>query len=246
MNKTVILLTSCISPGTMPDVVRRDIHHRLQDYAEVIQNLSRSVRNGQIVYCDNSGYDLEQLSRIPETIGSTSAWEFISLDGNKQNDLGKGYGEMEIIRHALSHSSLITPDRRVLKVTGRLSLRNSCSILTNIEKDATSAEIFCDLRGNLRWADSRVFASSVRFLREYLLPLGSTLNDSLGISFEHVLARAAHAAMSDGLAWAMLPETPDLVGVSGTSGTRYPDQRTDFWRRELFRRLKTWCIGRTV
>jgi hypothetical protein len=244
MNKTVVLLTSCIAPGDMTGLARSDIFQRLEDYKNVIQNLSSSGFIGPVVYCDNSGYNLEQLARIPVDTGSTGKWEFLSINGNRKKNLGKGYGEMEIIRYAIESSRLITPDSKILKVTGRLTLRNICSICSQFEESPISTEIFCDLRGNLQWADSRVFASSVRFLQEYLLPLESILNDSRGVSFEHVLARATHSAMSDGLNWKMLPETPDIVGLSGTSGIRYPDRRLDFWRREFFRRLKTWCISR--
>jgi hypothetical protein len=93
----------------------------------------------------------------------------------------------------------------------------------------------------LSFADSRVFAFSPEFAREWLAPLQETLNDSGGVYLEHALARAIHGAMADGKRWRPLPLEPVVIGCGGTSGRSYGTGRLRLLlrrtRRTILRRL---------
>ena len=79
------------------------------------------------MFCENSGADLESL-RTAAT-GQTSRVDFLSFTADYEPERGRGYGEGLILRHALEHSDHVGPDSRVLKVTGRLYIRNVAQII---------------------------------------------------------------------------------------------------------------------
>ena len=111
-------------------------------------------------------------------------------------------------------------------------------------KAAGEIDVFCDLRGNLTWADTRLFCATTRFIREFFLPMEESIDDTAGITIEHVLGRAVHSAMSRGRRWSMFPRAPRIHGISGTSDVIYPDSLVTRYKRELFRALKTAVLAR--
>ena len=129
-----------------------------------------------------------------------------------------------------------------MKVTGRLILRNADPLISALAEQ--TEDVLCDLRQNLAVADSRVFCATRRFLSDYLLPRADEIDDRAGRTFEVVLGRAVHRALSDGATWSMPPVTPDLQGIAATADAPYPDWRLGFWKRALFRRWKEAMLQR--
>ena len=239
----IVLLTACIDPGATSAVQRRDCSVRMEDYKAALHLWLNDPAAQQITFCENSGYDLSQLAVLNGSLASESSIEFLSFHGNKRPEYGKGYGEMEILEYALANSRFIQSGSWVLKVTGRLYVRNVGAIIQQLQ-DPREFDVLCDLRGNLSWSDSRVFLATPEFMRTYLLPLKDRLNDSLGVTFEHVLAQATHRALSDNRKWAMIPLAPEIIGTSGTCNVRYPDSILSLLRREFFRRIKASVLSR--
>lgn len=239
----IVMLTACIDPGATPAVQRRDCSLRLADYKAALRLWRNDPAVQKIVFCENSGYDLSQLADLGGFPGNDFPIEFLSFYGNKRPELGKGYGEMEILEYALTNSRYIQSGGWVLKVTGRLYVRNVGAIIQHLP-DSREFDVLCDLRQNLSWSDSRVFLGTPEFMRTYLLPLKARLNDSLGVNFEHVLAQATLRALSDARKWAMIPLAPVIIGTSGTCDVRYPDSIISVLKRELFRRIKASFISR--
>jgi hypothetical protein len=96
----------------------------------------------------------------------------------------------------------------------------------------------------LTFADSRVFAFAPDFFEERLEPLHPLIDDSNGVYFEHVLARAIHAEMADGGGWLPLPVDPVIIGRGGTSGKTYAAGPHRVVVRSARRRLMRWLMGR--
>lgn len=227
-NSYSILLTATVNPGGMVYTKRSDPSLRLRDYEESLELWFRSRLGLPFVFCENSAFDLGRMQEIPGN--DDERVEFLSFNGQGfPKEAGKGYGEVGILSHAVNNSSCLKHSKYVVKVTGRYYVKNISKIIKAIELDK-GVDIYCDLAKNLSYSDSRFFIASVDFLKEYLCPIRSTINDSSGVFFEHALARAAHRAMSDGRIWSPLPYLPDIVGVSGTSNTVY--------KRTYIRRLK--------
>ncbi len=243
-NKVGILLTACIAPGQISFLVRRDPYTRLEDYKRSLRLWLSQHEMTPLVFCENSGYDLTEIREIcGQGAVSNRPIEVLSFDGQHfPPHFGKGYGEMGIIEHALAQARTLQDCDLILKVTGRHYVQNSGALIRQLQN--LEADIFCDLRFNLTFADSRVFCASVSFLKEYLLPQRKILNDSNDISFEHVLARAVHRAMADGLRWSLLPRAPDIRGINATADVAIPDSWLRRLKRELFRVIKSRVLMR--
>jgi len=245
LRNVVVLLTACIDPGGVINTARSDPKVRLADYKQALAEWCLGSGSVPIVFCENSGYDLSELNEIANKNAKQGKdVELLSFCGQDfPSYLGKGYGEMRIIGHAVAKSKLIKPDSLILKITGRLFVRNNQLLIDRLSA-MTQADVYCDLRSNLTSSDSRVFAANVQFLEKYLLPKCECLNDSAGIIFENVLARAIHSALDNGCQWRLMPCTPWIVGVAGTADQPIPDSMINVFFREIFRRIKTFVVAR--
>ena len=237
----IILLTACIDPGKILFTKRNDPLTRLEDYKKALEQwLSKSIATS-IVFCENSGYDLSCLRKVPS---HNKKVEFLSFDGQGfSSHLGKGYGEMRIVSYALSNSELIASNNRIIKVTGRYYIRNINRIIKGITQ-RKHVDIFCDLRQNLRSADSRVFGATKSFMEKYLIILQDEINDSQGMHFEIVLSKATLRAIADGLTWELLPYAHMMRGIAGTSDMELPGSFGNYFKREFFLKLKSFVMKR--
>jgi hypothetical protein len=211
-----LLLTATIK--VKEDIVfttRKDTNTRLNDYKQALTLWLAHPDVKSLVLVENSGTDISELREIanqtPEKNVEFLSFKIPEFDGS----LGKGYGEMSCLQYAIEHSQLLARSSQFVKVTGRYFLVNATDFL-HFAHSRRDAEIICDMMLNLTWADSRVFAGTTDFLRNYLFPLRDELNDSQGSNFEHVLARAVHACMANCGTWAEPPFPLEVQGVSGS------------------------------
>jgi hypothetical protein len=215
-SSTCLLLTATIK--VKEDVVftsRKDINTRLNDYKQALIRWLTHPDTKSLVLVENSGADLSELREIANRTPEKNV-EFLSFTAPEfDGSLGKGYGEMICLQYAIEHSQLLARSPRFVKVTGRYFLANAVDFLQFVES-RRDAEVICDMLLNLTWADSRVFAATPDFLRNYFFPLKDELNDSQGSNFEHVLARAVHACMANRGVWAEPPFPLEVLGVSGS------------------------------
>lgn len=217
-----LLLTATINVGTMLYSARNDPATRLADYRQALRFWVSANTLKKIIFCENSGADLDQLKDIvPAADGPVV--EFIGFKAQGIDPRrGKGAGEMDILGHALSVSRLLEPGDHILKVTGRHILANAVALVSQVEY-TDPPDIVCNLTRNLTYADSRVFVMRENLIRSHLVSIGNTINDSVGVHFEHVLAQAVLRSIADGYRWEMPAVRPDLRGISGTSGKSFGD-----------------------
>ena len=214
-----ILLTATIDPQGIVFLKRNNPIVRENDY---IKSMKRWMEMQQfpIVFCENSGYKIDKIKNIIKKHKKTKI-EILQFDGQCfPREFGKGYGEAMIINYAVKHSKIIKSSDYIIKVTGRY-------IVENIEKMAetllgnSDIYVMADLKKNLTYADSRIFAFKSSFIVDYLSKFQNLLNDSKGFYLEHTLSRAILRAISDGHKWIPLPYKPIIIGYSGTSNTPY-------------------------
>lgn len=240
----VILLTATVNAGQTAFVARRDPRVRLNDYVGALNLWLRNKGGDKLVLCENSSYPLNELQRVYQFNNPHGkAVEFLSFAGTRFNpQRGKGPGELEIIEYALGHSRLISGGQRIMKVTGRLYVKNADRIIETVNA-RPEIDIVCDLRANLTYGDSRVFCATPRFFTNYLLPLQHLADDSRQVYFEHILGRAVHGAMADGINWAMMPTAPDIRGVSGSGNVPYGGAVAERLARRILHTIKSAAIG---
>lgn len=213
-----LMLTATIR--VKDDVVftaRKNTEERFNDYRNALRFWLSQASVASLVFVENSGFDLSELVDLAKQFAGKRV-EFLSFTAPAfDGALGKGYGEMLCLEHALEHSILLAQAQHIVKVTGRYTLANADRFLTLV-KQQSHADILCDLLLNLTWADSRIFAATPEFLRTCLFPLKQELNDSRQSNFEHVLARAVHACMANRGTWIEPPFPLEIQGVSGSQG----------------------------
>lgn len=241
----VVLLTATIDTRDMTFVHRSDISLRLSDYRQSLKQWLKNKDTPKLIFCENSGYELAELVEFcRQNNPYRKEIEFLSFDDNTYpREYGKGYGELRIIGHVLANSRLIGPDTFILKVTGRLYCAGFSTIIGRIRTNPR-ADCYCNMNSDLSRAESYFFGASVSFLTEYLLPKKEKLNDSKGIFFEHILARAVHHSLSEGKVWSIIPGFIDLRGISGTTGKRYTRNLISRLKGRLFYLLKVFVLFR--
>jgi hypothetical protein len=220
MHKPVVLLSATIHCEDAVFVERRDPAIREADYRWAIEGWMGVDGYDTFIFCENSGADLSKLEKYAASINEFQhKLIFLSCKKNSAaRERGKGYGEMEIIRHAIDAVTDIAPEQLLLKVTGRYRARNAARLISQL-KDM-QGDVFCDMRFNLTFSNSGLFAIRIKCLREHLLPRQEDLNDLKSKCFEHVLADAVHGAILAGGRWSPLPCDPSLYGFSGSYGVR--------------------------
>ena len=123
----ILLLTGCINPNGMAYTTLSDQEERKNQYISAIRYYLSKTKY-PIVFVENSDTDISYLFRSEITSGRM---ECMSFFGNQNKNLGKGYGECEIIQFALNNSRLINSDmdQRIAKITGRLIVKNISAII---------------------------------------------------------------------------------------------------------------------
>lgn len=219
----IILLTACVNPGGMPFTVVSDATQRLNQYLLALQFYLQNT-SCPIVFVDNSNMDKTPFLEYESQYGSRL--EILSFDGNKVKTQGKGFGEMEIIEYALIHSkfNLLLDKHRIVKITGRLIVRNINSLLKCDKWHLYPYKsIVCHINSDLTFADSRVFISLGSFMN-LLVKQKKHLNDTKGIYFEHLLCQQIKQQKT----FTFFPfiTEPHFEGISGSTGIKYEKPNT--------------------
>lgn len=222
--KFCLLLTAVIDPQGMSLTRRSDPKLREADYIGVIRSVAVST-DIPIVFYENSGYDLVQVKATLESC-APGRNEVISDNGNAgfSKSLGKGYGELLIILHALGKSSLLRTADYLVKLTGRYDVSNLKEVLAGLDGQGEFFVASENLPGE-RYAYSGFFVCKPEFIRSYLAPLLETIDDSRQHPFEEALRRAIGAAVRDDHRCVAFPVKPAIVGISGTWNVRLDPDR---------------------
>lgn len=216
----ILLLTGCINPNGMAYTTLSNQEERKMQYVLALRYYL-SMTKYSIVFAENSGTDISNLFRSEITSGRM---ECISFSGNKNKERGKGYGECEIIQYALDNSRLINSDKdqRIVKITGRLIVKNISAIIRLHHFLFHKQTVFCSINSNLSFPDSRLIIAPIPFYRDFL-KAKDKINDFKNYYFEH--------ALCDTIKWDIkFPYSPFLImpqieGVSGSTGERYKGER---------------------
>jgi len=236
-----ILLTATIDPKGIVFLKRNNPMARENDYIKSIKRWME-IQQLSIVFCENSGYDIDKIKNVIKNVKNNI--EILQFKGqNFPREFGKGYGESMIIDYAIKHSKLIKNSDYVIKVTGRYFIENIEKIATILVK-GSDIYIMADLKKNLSWADSRIFAFKSSFIIEYFSKFQNILNDSKGFYLEHALARASLRAISDGYKWVPLPSKPIIIGYSGTSDAPYNVSKIRWLIGEVICKFKNYLNRR--
>jgi len=218
----ILLLTGCIDPNGMALTKLNDKEEREKQYCNAIHYYLHNTKF-PIVFTENSGTDISPLFRDAIESGRLESLSFV---GNKDKIRGKGYGECEIIEYALNNSKFIqtTQDKRIIKITGRLIVRNIKKIVRLHYLLFPMNSIFCAINSDLSFPDSRLIIAQSDFYRLFLQS-NEMINDSAGYYFEHVLCDTIKKEKQ--FPYAPFFIIPRIEGVSGSTGKQYNSESED-------------------
>ena len=173
----------------------------------------------RIVVCDGTGFDMSShLKQLSESGNADITFESLCFhnDVTLVDTLGKGYGEGEIVEHALIHSRLLDGASSFAKCTSRLWVTNAAACLRHYNGTAA-----LNLAGGfIPWyVDTRFYICSKAFYASYLRGCHLAVDEDRVQYLEHQFFASIKGTR---MYRNTLFPTPRVVGISGTTGTPHP------------------------
>jgi len=227
-----VLITSAVHVSSA-QTVYCDEQKRLQETLSGLMHWVATPSVRQVVICDGSGFDF-----APALTDLRSAYQHVEIEAlTFTNDIdavrarGKGYGEGEIVNHALVHSRILAAAPAFAKCTGKLWVSNFAKCLRGFNGTAAF-----DYNGKLtpQFIDTRFYLVDKGFHRDVLAQAYREVDDTSGFYLEHAYQKAlASRRLAD---YVMCP-TPRIRGVSGSMGVAYQTQGFKALLRDVRSRL---------
>ncbi|EOR94078.1 hypothetical protein ADIARSV_2691 [Arcticibacter svalbardensis MN12-7] len=238
--KAIVLLTGTIDPKNMILTALSSPDIRREQYLRAIKYWCDNAEI-PIVFVENSNNDVSDYFK--EEISSQKL-EVLTFDGNSYSrDLGKGFGEFSCLEYACTNSFLLSEADFVFKVTGRHKILNFDFFYKHIQ-DLDTVDLLLDFRYNLTFCDSRIFGFKPAFFYKYLMEFKYLVNDSNGIYFENILAKASLRAIADDYIMSPFPCFARVEGTSGTYNKEYKRSFLSYVKNNLKAKMKYLIISK--
>jgi hypothetical protein len=216
MKPVPVLITSAINV-TAPGTKLADPAERLDLTLKGIERWLQNPAVHALVAVDGSGFDyssqLRELNLTPR-----KDLEFLSFQNNAEmvRVKGKGYGEGEIVLHALTQSKMLRAASCFAKCTAKLYVRNYRKCLA-----AFNGKFMCGVHGKnrIRCLDTRFYLSSRDFWLEHFSQAHFQVDDPKGYYIEHSYLDRLRES---GIKGFTLPVPPLIEGRSGSDNIEYP------------------------
>lgn len=189
-----LVMTATIDTKGMNDLSVSDASVRERQYCDTLSFYLRSGWVKEIVFIENSGYDLTCFHELSKTYPAVKT-EIISCSLNDYpRELGKSYGELRLLDYVVDNSQAVAQAGGFIKVTGRFPFLNLNKLLLEAKRREPWV-LFCDTKDHpiydwLRngWnghaADTRFFVVTLEFYRKHFYGRYHELNDSRGALIE--------------------------------------------------------------
>lgn len=240
-----MVLTASVNPKGMYVKVA-DSQTRLQQYLRAVAALldTPSPIVDGITLIENTGADLtpfHELAAKNNRYGKKV--EFLGLNLNDYPlEYGIGYGEFRLLDAGIQQSTFIGPETYLVKLTGRLIVRNLVSILSRIP---TGMDMVADMQAykdpSNGWVESRLMVIAQPFYMGKIVGMYHLVNGTKGVAAEHCLYQVVRNSPGAKII-PRLPREPQWVGYSGSTGMRYDSlsMRLRHPPRVLRRVLRHW------
>lgn len=245
--QNIILLTATIRPPSdVKNLQRTDVAIRLNDYIDALAFYLSKLNTGlidNIVFCDNSNYDLTALRDAAGDLVSQGKVEFIGFNGlDYPSTFGRGYGEFKLVDYAMQYSCVMqaaAEQASIWKITGRYKLANLQTIITTKNPHT---DFYCNCKNYpTPWVDMYVLCWNKKSYKELISGIYIDLAEtpefpSAEIKFRKILDEK-RLACSIGKRFRV---TPVLDGHRGVDNARYASMRAKYLLRVVARRMTPW------
>jgi len=218
----VLLLTGAIDIKgyTIPSTAITDTNERLSQY---LTSIDFAITHYQlitdIVFCENTGFNFNYTPLKEKAIANGKNLEIISFNGDYSQieQKGKGFGEGEIIKHALNTSKILAECNTFFKLTGRLIVKNMDRIVATTRSE--NSFIFHPktiYRMPVDHVETFFYKVDKTKYTKYLIDAYEEVDESHHRYLEHIFYERLYNFDLQSFKLA-----PQISGISGTSGDSY-------------------------
>ena len=227
--KPTLLITSCINPPNgVPFTALLDPQLRVKLALDGISNWLENT-NVDIIICDGSNFNF---SKIIKDKFPASDIECLYFNNNaeKAKNLGKGYGEGEIINFALQNSTKLKISEYFIKCTAKYHVKNFNDCIKHWNnKFLCRADISFGIYTNtafITFVDTRFFISNKFLYIEKFSQAHLSVDDNNHYYLEHAFK---YIVVKEKMMGFIFPTIPKIEGVSGTSGIDAKIENSNDW-----------------
>ena len=215
-----ILITSAAIPNDPGSVNLKSFELRKKYTIDSILYWRKLAPQNPLIICDGSNFSFSEI--LSEINLDTSLIECLNFQNNNNKiiQLGKGYGESEIIKYALFHSSTLKNFQFFAKCTAKLWVPNFLDITKNFNNHLCMLNPFISSRpftlSDVKFIDTRFYVFNKLFYINNFLTLYDEYEPFLSIEdlFKIKIGKL-------GLEKVFFSRPPIISGVSGGSGKYY-------------------------
>lgn len=225
----ILLTSSVVAHDT--GVALNDTQERTLLALESVREWLRIDPGLRLVLCDGSGFDFSELvaDRFPQA--DIECLPFHN-DAARVRQFGRGYGEGEIVRHAVKNSRFIAQAGCFAKCTSKLWVENYTECLAHWNGNMRFKGVFLDVfspwkKAEFAYIDTRFYMVSCESYRRYFEDAHLQIRKEEGYGLEECFRDVVR---EQALTHILLPIAPVIAGVGGGTGAHY--------RNPLKRRLK--------
>lgn len=232
-----ILLTSSVEAMDSSGQLN-DPELRVKYTLESIEQWGRINPKGNFIVCDGSNFDFSEITKKKFPHLNIECISFLN-DYEMLQKHGKGYGEGEIIQHAIKKSSTLSEVDSFVKCTGKLWVPNYYECISQWKgkflASAYFANVFSIKRTKIIYLDTRFYVTNKNYFLEHFGRAHLDLGGEHGLSIEDeylaVLLKKNEKHF-------LFYRPPIICGVGGGSGKPYKSSLT----RIMKDRLRNWIV----
>ena len=229
--KYCLIITATVNPGDYADALKHEfIGSREKDYENALRFWLTldAPQLGDIVFCENSNFDLtllkENIAAFAKTEKVERTIEWLSFDGNNRPEgFHYGYAELGLIDYAVQISTLLKRYSYFVKATGRLTFPNISRLLNVLPSNydfAADWHRFPKDKTSPRRVRTQLLFFKASFYKTHLLSKRNSMTKDQS-HVEELLAKILWPLRSRYDLICRFPIECQPEGVSASHGTRY-------------------------
>jgi hypothetical protein len=219
-NPPILLTSSVIAYDT--GVALSNMNDRIKFAIESISEWLKIDPEFHIVLCDGSNFDF---SKIIKQKFASSNIECIFFENNqkKVKELGRGYGEGEIVKYSIYNSNKIIESRCFSKCSSKLWVDNYKEIIEFWNGKFLCKGVFDNVfspfrKTHLSYIDTRFYISSCEFYEANFLNSHERVNSKTGYSLEDSFLKTIEMQNLKNI---LTTIQPIIKGTGGGTGVEY-------------------------
>ncbi len=235
-----VLLTSSVIAHD-PGVALKDTQSRVRYALESVREWLRLSPELSLVLCDGSGFDFTGLMAQHFPGANVECLCFMN-DQAMVLEKGRGWGEGEIVRHAIENSHTIKRAGAFAKCTSKLWVSNYFDLIEIWNGSLLLKGVFLHVFSAFQktvfdYIDTRFYVVSVATYTQLFVDAHHSIDQRLGHGLEQCFFDAVQERKPQSF---LTTRAPVIEGVGGGIGRHYKNPL----KRRLKERLRLWLVRR--